>query len=350
MDRFTRRIGDWFRRRTKLVSTTITSAAQVGVAAGASWWLADSVVSWDSPIYAPIGAIVAIGTGENRMAGRPVRLLGGMVLAVAVAGVTVTWLGTGPWQILLITTLTTVVGRFFFDDPLARGYAAFHGAVIGALGSGGVIPEQIFEAAIGATVGLVTVHVVFPPRVDPTVLSTVERAVYASQRSLRAAAMALKSGYRQESERAVVAATEVDALLAPDDGRREFARQITRLAPARWRKRQRVEELIEADETLSGVLLDIASVARSVDHLMLYDPRSRPALARVVVDLERAVGWVRRQTEENGEAAEQVLSAVGRLRRDLYGLGDLTPREQMVGEKIEQLGDDLEAATKSLSR
>lgn len=338
MSRFTRRARHRVQDRSRLVRRGIASAVQVAVSAGVAWWIADRLLPWEEPLYAPIAAIVAIGTGQNRLLGTPVRLLGGMLVAVGVASVAVGLLGTGVWQIILITLLTTLTGRFLFDDSLARTYSAFHGAVIAVLGSEQVFPEQFIEAVIGSAVGLVVVHLVFPPRVDEAALDTVLLASVSAHRALHAAAAALESGDRTHSRRAVRAAEQIEATVAPDDGRQQFARQIALLSPLRWRERRRVGSAVMADAHLSALLLDVASFIRLVDHLMAGEPTQRPAMARALDRVGSALEVVLRTPPLPEDTAQRIDEELGRARRELEEIDDRSALERMVCEHLLQLG------------
>lgn len=347
-DRHLRRLADWARRRLRLVRTSANSALQVGLAAGLAWWLATTFLPWDQPIYAPIGAVVAIGTGEDRLLSRPLRLLGGMVIAVAVAGIVVGQLGSGTWQIVLITTVTTVLGRFLFDDALARTYSAFHGAVIGALGVNQVIPEQLIEASIGAVTGIVVVHLVFPPRVEPAVLTPVQYAGYAARRCLRALASALRTGHAHELRRAKEDAMEIEAYLAPNDQRRNFGRQLVRFAPARRRQAFKAERAIEADRRLTSLLLGVADLTRLAQGLMSRDKQVHPELSATVDELDRALGWVLREPFD-GELPDRINDSIRRMQEGLDALDELTRPQEMLCEDLRELSEYLVTVSDELA-
>lgn len=347
-DRHLRRLADWARHRFRLVRESANSALQVGLAAGLAWWLATTFLPWDQPIYAPIGAVVAIGTGEDRLLRRPLRLLGGMLIAVAVAGIVVGQLGSGPWQIVLITTVTTVLGRLLFDDTLARTYSAFHGAVIGALGVNQVIPEQLIEASIGAVTGIVVVHLVFPPKVEPAVLTAVQYAGEAARRCLRTLASALRTGHTHELRRAREDAREIEAYLAPDDQRRNFGRQLVRFAPARRRQASEAERAIEADRRLTSLLLDVADLTRLGQGVMSRDPQVHPDLAAAVNELDRALGWVLSEPFD-GELPDRINDSIRRMQEGLDALEELTRPEEMLCEDLRELSEYLETVSDELA-
>lgn len=331
--------------RWRAVRSSAASAVQVGIAAGLSWWLATTLLPSDQPFYAPIGAVVAIGAGEDRMAGRSARLLGGMLTAVAVAGLAVRWIGTGPWQVVVLTIATTLIGRFLFDDALARSYASFYGALIGAMGASGLVPDRLLEAAIGAVSGLAVAHLIFPPKAERAVIDPLQRAGSATRRSLRAAADALRSGEERDVIRARRTATRAEAVLAPDDGRRAFARQLTRLAPARWRDRRKAKAAIDTDENLTPVMLDVVSLSRSAARVADRVGRPATTVARSLDALDHALAAAL-PAAENGSigAADEIAGLLGRL-PGLEESGD--PHIQMLMEETREVADALVAASPS---
>lgn len=332
----------------RVVRASVGSAIQVGLAAGTSWWLATILLPWEEPVYAPIGAVVAIGTGEDRMLSRPLRLLGGMLVAVAVAGVVVGQLGGGPWQLALITLLTTIIGRWLFDDILARTYSAFHGAAIGALGVNQVIPEQLVEASIGAVTGIVIVHIIFPPRVEQAVLTPLEYGGYAARRCLRAVAVALRTGHQHELTRALEAAEEVEAYLAPDDKRRSFGRQLVKFAPARRPERPRAEWAIQVDREMTGLLLDVAALARLSQRLKSREPDPHPQLSESIEDFDVILGWVLRRPFES-ELSNSITESVEQLQVRLESLEGMTRPQEMLCENVRELTQDLWTITERLA-
>lgn len=280
-----------FVHRARATVPTIPSALQVGLAAGIAWWLALLILESEQPLYAPIAAVVAIGAGDNRMLNRPIRLLAGMAVAVVVAGILVSWIGTGVWQIATITTATTLAARLIFEDPLARSYAAFHGAVVGALGSNGVIPEQLLEAALGAGTALVVVSLVFPPELQWAVFERPRRAAAAARRALQATDQALRTRDPSYMERAREASHDVQYLVA-DDGRKAFARQLALLSPLRWKYRDEAEDMIDTEQAFTSALHELSELVRSVERLISRDDLKRPELAAAIQQLDLALAVV----------------------------------------------------------
>lgn len=349
MNPLVRHVGAGLRNRGQLVHRGIASAVQVSVAAGVAWWLAAALLPWEEPLYAPIAAIVAIGAGQNRLVGTPVRLLAGMLAAVGVAGLAVAVLGTGVWQLAVITLLATLTGRFLFDDSLARTYSAFHGAVIAVLGSERVIPEQLIEAAIGSIVGLVVVHLVFPPRVKDAAMDTVLTAAPLAHNALRRAALALEMGERLHSRRAIAAAEQLDATVAPDDGRQKFVRQIATLSPLRWPDRPTVDQALTADRELTELLLDVSSFVRLADHLVGREPTKRPHIAAAVDAFDAVLADALRAPPLPVEVVDRTRAALGRLRTELETAHTQTPLEQMVCEHLLQLAGTVVDVTDGLA-
>lgn len=302
----------WWRGRRPRASSA-ASAIQVALGAGLAWWAARVLLGVDALVYAPIGAIVATGVGEDRTARRPLRLVGGMGLAVVVAGVLVGFIGTGVWQMVLITLATTLTGRIFFVDPLARSYAAFHGAIVGAVGSTGLIPGRLKEAAIGAVVGFTVAHVVFPPRISQAALRPIERAGYVGRDALKHAAQACRDDGEDSIHLALWECRELEATLTAADGRWSFVRQLTTVSPMRWGKRPKAESLIETDDVMTRLLLEVPSVVRAVHRLLQRDRQPRAGLCEALEDLELSVAKMTRDVSRAAVDVRAVDEELGRI-------------------------------------
>lgn len=340
-----RALSEFARRRWRKVMPSAISAVQVGVAAGIAWWLAGLWLPGSQPFYAPIGAVVAIGAGENRLADRSVHLMVGMLTAVAGAGLAVRWIGTGPWQIVVLTVATTVLGRYVSDDALVRSYASLYGALIGAIGASGLLPDRLLEAALGATCGLVVSHVLFPPRVDRVILDPLGEAAGLTRRALREAAAALRAGESRALDAPRQSAATAEARLAANDHRQRFARQLVRLSPMRWREGEVAAGAIAVDRTLTPVLLDAVGLARGAIRVASRHDRPAPAGARPLELVESALGEVLKAVDHPGG------DLGSRARRYCHSMPTGPPgdrRLQMLAEEARQVAQSLAEAVGEL--
>src|SRR3712207_9572953 len=75
---------------------------QAAVAAGVAYWLASDVLGHPTPFFAPIAAVVCLGTSYGQRLRRVAEVTLGVAVGVLIADLLVLALGTGPWQISLV--------------------------------------------------------------------------------------------------------------------------------------------------------------------------------------------------------------------------------------------------------
>ena len=86
------------------------AVVQCSIAAGVAWWLAADVLDHETPFFAPIAAVVSLGTSYGQRLRRVVEVTFGVAIGVFVADLLVVWIGTGAWQLALIVGPRDVVG------------------------------------------------------------------------------------------------------------------------------------------------------------------------------------------------------------------------------------------------
>src|SRR6478672_4596045 len=88
------RLGRWRSKRWAI--------AQCAIAAGVAWWFAQQVVGHPTPFFAPVAAVVSLGTSYGQRLRRVAEVTVGVALGVFGADLLVRVIGTGAWQITLI--------------------------------------------------------------------------------------------------------------------------------------------------------------------------------------------------------------------------------------------------------
>ena len=78
---------------------------QCAVAAGIAWVLAADVFDHPTPFFAPIAAVVSLGTSYGQRLRRVAEVTVGVAIGVFVGDLLTHWLGSGGWQIALIVSL-----------------------------------------------------------------------------------------------------------------------------------------------------------------------------------------------------------------------------------------------------
>jgi len=78
---------------------------QCAVAAAVAWLLARGLLGHPAPFFAPVAAIVSLGTSYGQRLRRVAEVTAGVALGVGIGDLFVRWVGTGWWQIAVVVSL-----------------------------------------------------------------------------------------------------------------------------------------------------------------------------------------------------------------------------------------------------
>jgi uncharacterized membrane protein YgaE (UPF0421/DUF939 family) len=137
------------------------AVAQCAIAAGVAWWLASDVFGHSAPFFAPVAAVVSLGTSYGQRLRRVAEVTIGVALGVFGADLLVQMLGSGAWVITLVVGVSMSVALFLDNGQIFLIQAAVQSIIITALVPA---PGQAFtrwtDALIGGGVALVAATVV----------------------------------------------------------------------------------------------------------------------------------------------------------------------------------------------
>ena len=135
--------------------------AQAAVAAGVAWFLASDVLGHDTPFFAPIAAVVGLGTSYGQRWRRVAEVTLGVAIGVLIADVLVVWMGSGAWQMTLIVALAMSTALLVDAGVLLVTQAAVQSIVVAALvPAPGQALLRWTDALLGGAVALVAATVV----------------------------------------------------------------------------------------------------------------------------------------------------------------------------------------------
>jgi len=135
--------------------------AQCAIAAGVAWWFAQEVVGHPAPFFAPVAAVVSLGTSYGQRLRRVAEVTVGVALGVFGADLLVRVIGTGAWQITLIVGLAMTTAILLDSGQVFVIQAAVQSIVVTTL-----LPDpnqgwtRWTDALIGGGVALVAATVV----------------------------------------------------------------------------------------------------------------------------------------------------------------------------------------------
>nr|WP_246289917.1 FUSC family protein [Nocardioides marinus] len=135
--------------------------AQCAVAAAVAWLVARHALGHEVPVFAPIAAVLALGTSYGQRLRRVAEITVGVAIGVLLADLLVALLGTGAWQLGLIVALAMTVGILLDGGTMLVNQAAIQSIFVVALlpGTGGSLTRWT-DALVGGAVALVAATIV----------------------------------------------------------------------------------------------------------------------------------------------------------------------------------------------
>jgi uncharacterized membrane protein YgaE (UPF0421/DUF939 family) len=135
--------------------------AQCAIAAGVAWWVAKHVVGHPTPFFAPVAAVVSLGTSYGQRLRRVAEVTVGVALGVFGGDLLVRVIGTGPWQITLVVGLAMTVAILLDSGQVFVIQAAVQSIVVTTLlPDPGAAFTRWTDALVGGGVALVAATVV----------------------------------------------------------------------------------------------------------------------------------------------------------------------------------------------
>jgi uncharacterized membrane protein YgaE (UPF0421/DUF939 family) len=319
------------------------------VAAGVAWVIAADVFDHPTPFFAPIAAVVSLGTSYGQRLRRVAEVTVGVAIGVFLGDVLTHLLGTGGWQIALIVSLAMSTAVLLGQGVLFVNQAAVQAIVVSTLVP---TPDAAFirwtDALIGGGVALVAATVV--PRA-PLRRPREQAAVVMRKIStlLRAASESIGDGDFERSLNMLDDARTTDELVVELRAAADEGLSVVRSSPFRRRHRGGVRAMADLVEPLDFALRNTRVLVRRVavacyrreripaSYALLLDDLaectdiiaaelSAGRAATVVRDKLIGIGRATGQVERSGDlSAEVVLAQARSLVADLLAVSGMDP-------------------------
>lgn len=268
--------------------------AQAALAVGGSWGLATGVLGYVAPFFAPIAAVIVLNSPAQR-GRRAVEIVVGVATGIAVADLLVLAIGTGWWQLVLVTVLAMVVVTAAGGSPLVVTQAAVAAILVVTIQPPtlDLVPHRFFHAVIGGTVALVATALV-PIAPDRQLGRAARPVIDALVATLGAVSRALQLDDLAAARAALHRARQLDAEVTELRGWVEVAGETTRIAPTRRGHRGLVGTYAEVADQLDLAVRNTRVLARASVALLQHadgteERAAPPELADAVLDLADAV-------------------------------------------------------------
>jgi len=272
---------------------------QCAIAAGVAWLIAKDVLGHATPFFAPVTAVVSLGTSYGQRLRRVAEVTLGVAIGVFVADLLVIWLGSGWWQLTLIVVLSMSTALLLDAGGLFVTQAAVQSIVIASL-----VPEpseallRWSDALVGGAVALVAATVVprAPLRRPREEAGRVVRKIASL---LRGAATGLTEGDVDSTMALLADARATDSLIRELQDASAEGLSVLASSPFRKRHTGQVRRMAELVEPLDYALRNTRLLVRRVA-VAAYRRQPVPhAYALLCGDLADAADGVAAELEGN---------------------------------------------------
>lgn len=318
------------RARLARLSSKRWQIAQCAVAAGVAWVVAADLFDHPTPFFAPVAAVVALGTSYGQRLRRVAEITVGVAVGVFIADLLVLELGTGGWQIALIVALAMSSAFLLDGGQLLVTQAAVQSIIVATL-----VPEpdaaftRWTDAVIGGLVALVAASVVpaAPLRRPREQAAVVVRKI---AELLRAAGEVMVDGEMQHGLDLLADARSTDHLIRELQAAADEGMAVVASSPFRVRHRGNIRRMADLVDPLDRALRSTRVLVRQVA-VAAYHRRPVPSSYSVLaMDL--------------ADAAEKVADELGAdrmavaARDELLAIGDASGRversQEMTAEVV----------------
>jgi uncharacterized membrane protein YgaE (UPF0421/DUF939 family) len=319
--------------------------AQCAIAAGIAWTLASGVFDHPTPFFAPIAAVVSLGTSYGQRLRRVAEVTVGVAVGVFVGDALTHVLGSGGWQITLIVSLAMTTALLLGQGVLFVNQAAVQAIVVSTLvPTPGAAFVRWTDALIGGSVALVAAAVVprAPLRRPREQAGVVVRKISVL---LRAAADSILDGDVERAMTVLNDARHTDELVVELRSAANEGLSVVRSSPFRRRHRGRVRAMAELVEPLDFALRSTRVLVRRVAVAAYRREPIPPSYATLLRDLAEIADAVADElgSGRDATAVRDRLVALARETSDVERSRDLSA--DVVLAQVRSLVADLLAVT-----
>ncbi|MGN6721684.1 MAG: FUSC family protein [Marmoricola sp.] len=238
--------------------------AQCAIAAGVAWWLAQHLLDHRQPFFAPVVALVSLGTTYGQRLRRVAEMSVGVAVGIFLGDLYTHLLGRGPWQISVMVAVAITLAVLLDASPLLINQAAVQSlVVVTVLPNTGVAFTRWEDALVGGAVALVAATIV--PRA-PLRRPRDQAAVVVAKLGavLNEAAASARSGNVERAVEGLKVARSTDAMV--EELRSAAAEGLSVVASSPFRRAEGVEVrlMVELTEPLDFAMRNARVLARRV--------------------------------------------------------------------------------------
>lgn len=250
------------KRRVTRWQSRLFMIVQIALAAGMSWWLAQTLFSHKAPFLAVVATIVCLGFSFGQRLWRAMEIAVGVTVGVLIGDIFLYLFGTGVWQIMLVIAVAMSITTWLGARTLMVTQSAVQAAVVLT-----VIPgvdagfERWLDALVGCGVALLFATVaptgpVTRPRMQAA------KVLHETSITIRSMVLAVESCDIEEAERVLEAARSTEhALNALTTAANEGA-AVVRISPFLRRHKEGVLQIADITVPLDRFTRNLRVLAR----------------------------------------------------------------------------------------
>ncbi|MEZ5092180.1 aromatic acid exporter family protein [Nocardioides sp.] len=237
---------------------------QCALAAGVAWLVAADLLGHPTPFFAPIAAVVSLGTSYGQRLRRVAEVTAGVALGVLAGDLLTHLLGSGAWQLALIVALAMTTALLLDAGAIFVTQAAVQSIVVAALvPDPGAAFVRWTDALVGGAIALVAATVV--PRAPlRRPREQAARVVEKVADLLRCAAASVEDGDVDRALDSLRDARSTDGLVVELRAAADEGLSVVASSPFRVRHRGSVRLMAELVEPLDFALRNTRVLARRV--------------------------------------------------------------------------------------
>lgn len=313
LDRMWSRGRTSMRARVKRWESKRWQIAQCALAAGVAWLVASDVFGHPTPFFAPIAAVVSLGTSYGQRLRRVVEVTIGVAIGVFLGDLLVAQIGTGAWQLTLIVGLAMSTAFLLDGGQLFVTQAAVQSIVVSTLiPDPGAALTRWTDALIGGAVALVAATAVpaAPLRRPREQAAVVMRKIAGL---LRAAGEVMADGEVERALALLADARSTDHLIRELQAAADEGLSVVASSPFRVRHKGNLRRMVELVDPLDRALRSTRVLVRQTA-VAAYHRRPVPgSYSLLSLDLADAADAVAAElaADRMATGARSALLAVG---------------------------------------
>jgi uncharacterized membrane protein YgaE (UPF0421/DUF939 family) len=243
------------------------------LAAAIAWLVATELIDHSDAFFAPISAVITLGltVGERRR--RAVELAIGVAVGIAIADALVTAIGTGTWQIGVVTGLAMAGATLVGGGALLASQAGASAVLVATLQppDAGFDFDRFVDALVGGGVALAVSSLVLPVNPLRLVHEYVQPVLGRLVAALDLIAAALEAKDPETADEALLAVGRLDAAHEGLVEALDAAGDAARLSPRRRRALSGLDRYAVAGGQLGLAIENLRALARGTARAITLD-------------------------------------------------------------------------------